>query len=134
LKLCDHKSCFLAKTDDFPWPKSSKRLLRTRHTTKADQGHDTRWRKHHRAIEPVIDHLEVEHRMRRNHLKGQLGDVLNVVLAAAGYNLRWLMRWLISFCARFRGGPVRISLLLVLIELLLGLSAGQSRLPFRPAS
>jgi len=72
--------------------------------------------------------------MRRNHLKGQLGDALNVVLAAAGYNLRWLMRWLIYFCARFRGGPVRISLLLGLIEPLLGLSAAQSHHPFRPAS
>jgi len=72
--------------------------------------------------------------MRRNHLKGQLGDALNVVLAAAGDNLRWLMRWLISFCARFRGGQMRILLLLGLIEPLLGLSTTQSRHLFRPAS
>jgi len=72
--------------------------------------------------------------MRRNHLKGQLGDTLNVVLAAAGDNLRWLMRWLISFCARFRGSQKRISLLLWLIEPLLGLSTTQSRHLFRPAS
>jgi len=44
------------------------------------------------------------------------------------------MRWLIYFCARFRGGQLRISLLLGLIEPLLGLSAVQSRYPFRPAS
>jgi len=44
------------------------------------------------------------------------------------------MRWLIHFCARFRGGQLRISLLLGLIEPLLGLSATQSRPPFRPAS
>ncbi len=37
--------------------------------------------------------------MQRCHLKGQLGDALNAVLAAAGYNLRWLMRWLMLFCA-----------------------------------
>jgi len=71
----------------------------TRHTTRADQGHDTRWLKHRQAIEPVIDHLEVEQLNAAQHLKGQLGDALNVVLAAAGYNLRWLMRWLINFCA-----------------------------------
>jgi len=72
--------------------------------------------------------------MRCNHLKGQLGDALNVVLAAAGDKLRWLMRWLIYFCARFRAGQLRISLLLGLIEPLLDLSAAQSRHPFRLAS
>lgn len=40
--------------------------------------------------------------MRRCHLKGQTGDALNVVLAAAGYNLRWLMRWLVLSWADFR--------------------------------
>jgi len=97
------------------------------------QEHDTRWLKCRQAVELVIGHLKVEHRMWRNHLKGQLGDVLNVVLAAAGYNLRWLIRWLIYFCARFRGGSVRISLLLWLIKSLLGLSAAQSRHLCRPA-
>ena len=43
--------------------------------------------------------MKSEHRMRRCHLKGQLGDALNAVLAAAGYNLRWLMRWLLLFYA-----------------------------------
>lgn len=37
--------------------------------------------------------------MRRCHLKGALGDAMNPVLAAAGYNLRWLMRWIIAFWA-----------------------------------
>ena len=37
--------------------------------------------------------------MRRCHLKGQLDDALNAVLAAAGYNLRWLMQWLLLFYA-----------------------------------
>lgn len=57
--------------------------------------------KRRQAVEPIIGHLKNEHRMRRNHLKGQLGDALNVVLAAAGYNLRWLMRWIMAFCVRF---------------------------------
>jgi len=80
-----------------------------------------------RAVEPVIGHLKAEGRMRRNHLRGQLGDALNVVLAAAGYNLRWLMRWLILFCARFRGGQVPTLLLRWLMELLLGVSTALSR-------
>ena len=70
-----------------------------------------RWLKRRQAVEPVIGHLKAEHRMRRNHLKGQLGDALNVVLAAAGYNLRWLMRWLVAFCARFRPRLALLSLL-----------------------
>lgn len=58
-----------------------------------------RWLKRRQAVEPTIGHLKAEHRMRRCHLKGQLGDALNAVLAAAGYNLRWLMRWLLLFWA-----------------------------------
>lgn len=60
---------------------------------------DWRWLKRRQAVEPTIGHLKAEHRMRRCHLKGQLGDALNAVLAAAGYNLPWLMRWLLLFCA-----------------------------------
>lgn len=65
---------------------------------------DWRWMNRRQAVEPVIGHLKNEHRMRRNHLKGQLGDALNAVLAAAGYNLRWLMRWLLAFCAWILSG------------------------------
>ena len=60
---------------------------------------ERRWLKRRQAVEPATGHLKAEHRMRRCHLKGQLGDALNVVLAAAGYNLKWLMRWLLLFCA-----------------------------------
>ena len=38
------------------------------------------------AVEPVIGHVKAEHRMERNYLKGRLGDRINAVLAAAGYN------------------------------------------------
>ncbi|MGY4403872.1 hypothetical protein ACVIYL_004675 [Bradyrhizobium sp. USDA 3315] len=38
------------------------------------------------AVEPVIGHVKAEHRMDRNYLKGRLGDRINAVLAAAGYN------------------------------------------------
>jgi IS5 family transposase len=33
--------------------------------------------------------------MNRNSLIGQVGDKINAVLAAAGYNLRKLLRWLV---------------------------------------
>ena len=55
--------------------------------------------KRRQAVEPTIGHLKEENRMRRCHLKGALGDAMNPVLAAAGYNLRWLMRWIIAFWA-----------------------------------
>jgi IS5 family transposase len=42
------------------------------------------------AIEPVIGHAKKEHRMGRNYLAGQIGDAINAVLAAAGYNFRRL--------------------------------------------
>jgi len=56
--------------------------------------------KRRQAIEPTIGHLKDEHRMRRCHLKGALGDAMNPVLAAAGYNLRWLLRWIIALLAQ----------------------------------
>jgi IS5 family transposase len=45
------------------------------------------------AIEPVIGHLQSDHRMGRNYLKGHAGDRANAVLAAAGYNFSLLLRW-----------------------------------------
>ena len=47
------------------------------------------------AVEPVIGHLKTEHRLGRNWLKGVFGDDINVILAAAGKNIRKLLR----FCA-----------------------------------
>ncbi|MGI9377543.1 MAG: hypothetical protein ACR2PC_15845, partial [Tsuneonella suprasediminis] len=52
------------------------------------------------AVEPTMGHLKDGHRMRRCFLKGQMGDALNVVLAAAGYNIRWLMRWIVASWAQ----------------------------------
>ncbi len=53
-----------------------------------------RWIKRRQAVEPVIGHLKQEHRLDRCWLKGTEGDAGNAVLSAAGYNLRWLMRWI----------------------------------------
>ena len=46
------------------------------------------------AVEPVIGHAKAEHRMGRNYLLHARGDVINAVLAAAGYNFRRLLKWL----------------------------------------
>lgn len=54
-----------------------------------------RWMNRRAAIEPVIGHLKAEHRMERNRLKGRVGDQLNAVLSACGFNLRKLLR---AFC------------------------------------
>ena len=51
--------------------------------------------KRRQAVEPVIGHLKADHRMKRCWLKGAEGDALNAVLAASGFNLRWLMRALV---------------------------------------
>ena len=51
-------------------------------------------RKHFRrraAIEPIIGHLKADHRAARNFLKGQLGDSINFMMAAAGFNYKKLM-------------------------------------------
>jgi len=61
-----------------------------------------RWIKRRQAVEPVIGHLKQEHRLDRCWLKGSLGDALNAIGAAAGYNLRWLMRWIAFLCAWVR--------------------------------
>jgi len=44
------------------------------------------------AIEPVIGHLKQDFRLSRNFLKGTQGDMVNVLLAAAAYNLTKWMR------------------------------------------
>jgi len=46
------------------------------------------------VIEPIIGHVKQEHRLDRNYLQGWLGDKLNALLAAAGYNFRLILKWL----------------------------------------
>lgn len=48
------------------------------------------------AIEPIIGHLKHDHRMERNFLKGIYGDFVNCVLAAAGFNLKKMLRKIAS--------------------------------------
>jgi IS5 family transposase len=53
------------------------------------------------AIEPAIGHMKNEGKLRRNWLKGSIGDALNAVLCGAGHNLRMIFRffctWMLCF-------------------------------------
>ena len=44
------------------------------------------------AIEPVIGHLKSDFGLARNYLKGVVGDAINLLLAAAAFNIRKWMR------------------------------------------
>ena len=46
------------------------------------------------AIEPVIGHLKSDHRLGRCFLLGRIGDALNVIGSALGFNVRKLLRLL----------------------------------------
>lgn len=46
------------------------------------------------AVEPLIGHLKNDGRLGRNYLYGQLGDKVNCLMAASGYNFRLILRWL----------------------------------------
>ena len=49
-------------------------------------------RRRRSAVEPLIGHMKSDNRMGRCFLKGLLGDAINAILAAAGMNLRKLLR------------------------------------------
>lgn len=46
------------------------------------------------AIEPIIGHLKSDFRLSRNYLKGIIGDEINLLMAAAAWNLK---KWLVAF-------------------------------------
>lgn len=51
------------------------------------------------GIEPLIGHLKSDGHLGRNFLAAASGDAINVILAAAGHNLRLLRAWLARFIA-----------------------------------
>lgn len=53
---------------------------------------EKRRRRRRSAVEPKIGHLKSDHRMGRCFLAGLQGDAINAVLAAAGANMRKLLR------------------------------------------
>ena len=75
------------------------------------------------AVEPTIGHLKSDNRMSRNHLTGKAGDEINTLLAAAGYNLRKLLRWIVF-------SPVLA--LLQWLEAMLNFKAPLERHPLSP--
>ena len=69
------------------------------------------------AIEPIIGHVKQDCRMNRNFLKGNIGNEINALLAAAGFNLRGLLRkikreifWLFFFVFSFNKKYSRLNL------------------------
>ena len=46
------------------------------------------------AIEPEIGHMKNDGHLGRCYLKGPVGDAMNVLLVAAGHNLRKILAWL----------------------------------------
>jgi hypothetical protein len=67
------------------------------------------------AYEPVIEHPKSGHRLSRNYLSGVVGDNINVMLAAAGYNFKRLLRKLKHFkldflCRVFTENTGRVTL------------------------
>jgi IS5 family transposase len=53
------------------------------------------------GIEPIIGHLKLDFRLMRNYLKGSLGDSINLMLAAAAFNFRKLLRQLPDYLLLF---------------------------------
>ena len=60
-----------------------------------------RWMKRRTVIEPIIGHTKNDGLMGRNYLHGRQGDRINATLAAAGFNLRQLLRFLSLLLSRF---------------------------------
>jgi IS5 family transposase len=53
-----------------------------------------RWLKRRAVVEPVIGHAKNDGLLGRNWLGGRAGDRSNALLAAVGFNLRQLLRFL----------------------------------------
>ena len=70
---------------------------------------EQRRRRRRSAIEPKIGHLKSDHRVGRCFLRGLMGDAINIVPAAAGSNLRKLLRrFVFALRAWLADGPESI--------------------------
>lgn len=93
-------------------------------------------RRRRSAIEPKIGHLKSDHRMDRCFLTGLAGDAINAVLAAAGSNLRKLLRrlaaalisWLHVFAARLSALRVAAQTARIMLEPTLAAPGSRPRL------
>ena len=73
-------------------------------------------RKHCRrraAIEPIIGHLKQDHLAARNYLKGTMGDMINFIMAASGFNFKKLMKKLSVSLLGFR---MKVQLIFLLFK------------------
>lgn len=61
------------------------------------------------AVEPIIGHMKADGKLERHWLKGANGDAINVVLVAAGHNIRLLLAWLKLLCALIRAAILAAS-------------------------
>jgi len=48
------------------------------------------------TIEPEIGHMKNDGRLNQNYLKGEIGDMQNVILCASGHNLRKILNKLVK--------------------------------------
>ena len=76
------------------------------HVPKAADSAYTKAKKHklfrkRAGIEPVIGHCKSDHRLGRNFYKGLFGDSVNVMLAAAAFNLKRVLRALLALIQRW---------------------------------
>ena len=71
---------------------------------------ERRRRRRRSAVEPKIGHLKSDHRMDRCFLAGLMGDAINAVLAAAGANMRKLLRLFFFALIRWLEGLLRAEL------------------------
>lgn len=76
-----------------------------------------KWWRRRSAIEPVIGHVKSDHYMERNMLGGELGDKINAVMSAVGFNLVKLMKglkkkWIgrLILCLRTVTGEIAVRL------------------------
>ena len=67
---------------------------------------ERRRRRRRSAVEPKIGHLKSDHRMDRCFLAGLRGDATNAVLAAAGANMRKLLRRFFYALIRWLEGAI----------------------------
>ena len=49
------------------------------------------------SIEPIIGHLKHDHRMERNYLSGNIGNNMNTILAATGFNMMKMLKRLKNY-------------------------------------
>lgn len=79
------------------------------HKKRPEQYSTWRWRQRFRrrsSVEAAISHLKLDFRMARNYLKGGEGDVINILLSSAAFNIKKLLREL-AFCLQNLIAPTR---------------------------